>query len=68
MPVIGEAYIAGRFPKELVPGMAELGLLGANLPEERLRRTEQRGLRAHHAGAGAGRQRNPVFASVQARW
>ncbi|HEU5154534.1 MAG TPA: acyl-CoA dehydrogenase family protein [Gemmatimonadales bacterium] len=34
MPVIGEAYIAGRFPKELIPGMAELGLLGANLPEE----------------------------------
>src|SRR6185503_2053499 len=34
MPVIGEAYIAGRFPKELIPGMAELGVLGANLPEE----------------------------------
>ena len=33
-PVIGEAYIAGRFPKELIPGMAELGLFGANLPEE----------------------------------
>ena len=34
MPVIGDAYIAGRFPKELIPGMAELGVLGANLPEE----------------------------------
>lgn len=34
MPVIGDAYIAGRFPKELIPGMAELGMLGANLPEE----------------------------------
>jgi len=34
MPVIGEAYIAGKFPKQLVPGMAELGLFGANLPEE----------------------------------
>jgi len=34
MPVIGEAYIEGRFPKQLVPGMAELGMLGANLPEE----------------------------------
>ncbi|MEO8636622.1 MAG: acyl-CoA dehydrogenase family protein [Gemmatimonadales bacterium] len=33
MPVIGEAYVAGRFPRELIPGMAELGLLGANLPE-----------------------------------
>ena len=34
MPVIGEAYIEGKFPKELIPGMAELGLFGANLPEE----------------------------------
>ena len=34
MPVIGEAYIKGQFPKQLIPGMAELGLFGANLPEE----------------------------------
>src|SRR3982075_3781605 len=34
MPVIGEAYVAGRFPKQLIPGMAELGLFGAKLPEE----------------------------------
>lgn len=34
IPVIGPAYIDGRFPKELIPGMAELGLFGANLPEE----------------------------------
>ncbi|HEU5171344.1 MAG TPA: acyl-CoA dehydrogenase family protein [Gemmatimonadales bacterium] len=34
MPVIGDAYLAGRFPGQLVPGMAELGLFGANLPEE----------------------------------
>jgi glutaryl-CoA dehydrogenase len=34
IPVIGEAYVAGRFPTQLVPGMAELGLFGANLPEE----------------------------------
>jgi len=34
MPVIGAAYIEGRFPRELIPGMAQLGLLGANLPEE----------------------------------
>ncbi len=34
MPLIGECYIEGRFPKELIPGMAELGLFGANLPEE----------------------------------
>src|SRR3989442_2109534 len=34
MPVIGEAYVAGKFPKQLIPGMAELGLFGANLPAE----------------------------------
>ncbi len=34
MPLIGECYIEGRFPAELIPGMAELGLFGANLPEE----------------------------------
>jgi glutaryl-CoA dehydrogenase len=34
VPAIGPAYIEGRFPKELIPGMAELGLFGANLPEE----------------------------------
>src|SRR5260370_30635543 len=34
IPLIGEAYVAGRFPTQLVPGMAELGLFGANLPEE----------------------------------
>ncbi len=33
MPIIGAAYVEGRFPKELIPGMAELGLFGANLPE-----------------------------------
>ncbi len=34
MPVIGACYMEGRFPKHLIPGMAELGLFGANLPEE----------------------------------
>ena len=34
MPIIGECYVSGRFPRELIPSMAELGLLGANLPEE----------------------------------
>src|SRR6202048_415041 len=34
MPIIGDCYIEGRFPKELVPKMAELGMFGANLPEE----------------------------------
>jgi len=34
IPIIGDCYIAGRFPKELIPGIAGLGMLGANLPEE----------------------------------
>ncbi len=34
MPVIGQCYVEGRFPKQLIPGLAELGVLGANLPEE----------------------------------
>ena len=34
MPLIGEAYVERRFPKELIPEIGELGMLGANLPEE----------------------------------
>ena len=34
LPIIGEHYVQGKFPKELVPEMAELGVFGANLPEE----------------------------------
>ena len=34
MPVINQHYLEGRFPLQLVPEMAELGLFGANLPEE----------------------------------
>jgi glutaryl-CoA dehydrogenase len=34
MPIIGDAYIQRRFPKELIPEMGEMGMLGANLPEE----------------------------------
>ena len=34
LPIIGQAYVDGGFPKQLVPGMAELGVFGANLPEE----------------------------------
>ena len=33
-PIIDEHFEAGTFPTELIPQMAELGLLGANLPEE----------------------------------
>jgi glutaryl-CoA dehydrogenase len=34
LPVIEDAYIERRFPKQLIPQMAELGMFGANLPEE----------------------------------
>ena len=34
LPVIEEAYIGRQFPKQLIPQMAELGIFGANLPEE----------------------------------
>jgi glutaryl-CoA dehydrogenase len=34
IPVIGKAYVEGRFPREIIPQMAELGVFGANLPEE----------------------------------
>src|ERR1700712_4790795 len=34
LPIIGDAYVDGRFPHELIPGLASLGVFGANLPEE----------------------------------
>ncbi len=34
MPIIAKHYLDGNFPMGLVPQMAELGLFGANLPEE----------------------------------
>ncbi|MEZ4425524.1 MAG: acyl-CoA dehydrogenase family protein [Gemmatimonadota bacterium] len=34
LPIIGEAYVERRFPRDLIPEMGELGLLGANLPEQ----------------------------------
>ncbi|MGQ0553075.1 MAG: acyl-CoA dehydrogenase family protein [Planctomycetota bacterium] len=34
MPVIGEAYEKAEFPRALISAVGELGLLGANLPEE----------------------------------
>jgi len=34
LPVIGDCFDKGRFPTELIPEMAELGLLGATLPHE----------------------------------
>jgi glutaryl-CoA dehydrogenase len=33
-PIIAGCFEEARFPVQLIPGMAELGVLGANLPEE----------------------------------
>ncbi|USJ01094.1 acyl-CoA dehydrogenase family protein [Xanthomonas prunicola] len=41
VPAIGDAFDAGRFPREWIPELAELGLLGASLP-------------VHDGGAGLG--------------
>ena len=34
MPIIGKAYIDRQFPKELIPELGEMGMLGPTLPEE----------------------------------
>lgn len=34
LPIIGNAFVEGRFPRDIIPDMAELGVFGANLPEE----------------------------------
>ena len=34
LPIIGDCFAQGRFPKELVPEIAGLGLLGSSLPED----------------------------------
>ena len=34
LPIIGDCFDQGRFPQELIPEMAELGLLGSSLPHE----------------------------------
>ena len=34
LPIIQDAYYQRRFPVEIIQGMAEVGMLGSNLPEE----------------------------------
>ncbi len=34
LPIIGECFDDGRFPTELIPELAQLGLLGSSLPTE----------------------------------
>ena len=33
LPIIGDCFDEGRFPSELVPEIAALGLFGSSLPE-----------------------------------
>ena len=37
LPIIGDCFDQGRFPKELVPEMAELGLLGSDFSTSTIR-------------------------------
>ena len=57
IPIIEECFREGRFPRELVPLMGELGFFGANHRGLRLRRHVQRRVRPGHAGTGARRLR-----------
>ena len=34
IPIIGDAFDQGRFPNELIPEIADMGLLGSSLPEQ----------------------------------
>src|SRR5438445_11950861 len=33
-PIIADCFAEGRLPSELIPSLADLGVLGANLPQE----------------------------------
>ncbi len=56
LPIIGDCFDQARFPKELIPEMASLGLLGATLPEEYgCAGMNARQLRPDLPGAGARR-------------
>ena len=61
IPVIGEAYVEGQVSQAADPGDGGAGALRRQPARGvRLRRPQQRGLRPHHAGAGAGRLRHPL--------
>ena len=62
MPVIGDAYIEGKFPEAADPGDGRAGRPRRQpAGGVRLRRAQQRGVRPHHAGARARRQRHPLL-------
>ena len=60
VPIIEECNRAGRFPRELVKPMADLGFFGASLQGLWLRRHVERRIRTGHAGTGARRFRRAL--------
>ena len=66
LPIIGDAYVQGRFPKELIPELARARRASARTCR---RSTAARGsttcVRAHHAGARARRLRRALVRAVQ---
>ena len=61
IPIIEECNRAGRFPRELVKPMGELGFFGASLKGLRLRRNGERRIWSDDPGTGAGRFRRAEF-------
>ena len=57
IPIIEQCNRDGRFPKELIKPMGELGFYGASLQGLRLRRHVGGGVRPDDPGTGARRQR-----------
>ena len=60
VPIIEECNRAGRFPRELVKPMADLGFFGAIAERLRLRGDVERRIRPGHAGTGARRFRRAL--------
>ena len=55
LPIIEECNREGKFPRQLVPQLGELGFFGANLEGLRLRGNVERGIRLGDAGTRARR-------------
>ena len=61
LPIIGECFEAGRFPRELLPELAELGVFGSTLQGYGCAGLNAVELRADLPRAGARRQRAAQF-------
>ena len=59
LPIIQDCFEKHHFPKELIPEIAELGLLGSSIHGLRLRRPERGQLRTHLPGTRARRFGHP---------